>query len=129
MWDVIYWVVVLALLGAIGFAGIIGTRAYLTGASPGELLFKARAEPRLGIVEYANVDGKRKLILIRRDDVEHLIMTGGPVDVVVETGIGEKKRPARLAEPPPLANATVLTRPARTLAQVSPGTAGSGEAS
>lgn len=42
---------------------------------------------RLGIVEAANVDGRRKLILIRRDDVEHLIMTGGPVDVVVETGI------------------------------------------
>jgi flagellar protein FliO/FliZ len=44
-------------------------------------------ERRLGVVEAANVDGRRKLVLIRRDDVEHLIMTGGPVDVVVETGI------------------------------------------
>ncbi len=44
-------------------------------------------ERRLGIVEASNVDGRRKLVLIRRDDVEHLIMTGGPVDVVVETGI------------------------------------------
>ncbi len=26
-------------------------------------------------------------MLIRRDNVEHLIMTGGPVDVVIETGI------------------------------------------
>jgi formyltetrahydrofolate deformylase len=29
------------------------------------------------------VDGRRRLVLIRRDDVEHLIMTGGPVDVVI----------------------------------------------
>ncbi len=26
-------------------------------------------------------------MLVRRDNVEHLIMTGGPVDVVIETGI------------------------------------------
>jgi flagellar protein FliO/FliZ len=42
---------------------------------------------RLGVVETASVDQLRKLILIRRDDVEHLIMIGGPVDMVVETGI------------------------------------------
>lgn len=44
-------------------------------------------ERRLGVVEAANVDGRRKLVLIRRDNVEHLIMTGGPVDVLVESGI------------------------------------------
>ena len=44
-------------------------------------------ERRLEIVEHASLDGRRKLVLIRRDDVEHLLMTGGPVDVVVETGI------------------------------------------
>jgi len=33
-------------------------------------------------------DGRRRLLLIRRDDVEHLVMTGGPIDVVIETGIG-----------------------------------------
>ncbi len=48
-------------------------------------------EKRLGVVETAPVDSKRKLYLIRRDDVEHLIMIGGPVDVLVETGI--KGRP------------------------------------
>jgi len=41
---------------------------------------------RLGMVETASVDAHRKLILIRRDTVEHLIMTGGPVDVLIETG-------------------------------------------
>jgi len=50
-------------------------------------LFKPRPEPRLGVVEQASVDSRRRLLLIRRDDVEHLIMTGGPVDVVIENGI------------------------------------------
>jgi len=48
-------------------------------------------EKRLGVVETAAVDSKRKLYLLRRDDVEHLVIIGGPVDVVVETGI--KGRP------------------------------------
>ena len=40
-------------------------------------------------------------MLIRRDDVEHLIMTGGPVDVVIETGIAPPApRPAAVAPPP-----------------------------
>ncbi|MGC1712512.1 MAG: hypothetical protein WA717_13115 [Methyloceanibacter sp.] len=52
-------------------------------------------EKRLGVVETAIVDQKR-LVLVRRDDVEHLIIVGGPVDMVVETGI--KGRPH--LEPP-----------------------------
>ena len=38
------------------------------------------------------MDRTRRLVLIRRDDVEHLIMTGGPVDVVIETGIAAPLR-------------------------------------
>jgi flagellar protein FliO/FliZ len=52
-------------------------------------------EKRLGVVETAIVDQTR-LVLVRRDDVEHLIIVGGPVDMVVETGI--KGRPH--LEPP-----------------------------
>lgn len=39
-----------------------------------------------------SIDGRRKLLLIRRDEVEHLVMTGGPVDVVVESGINDRQR-------------------------------------
>jgi hypothetical protein len=42
---------------------------------------------RLGVIESTSVDGRRRLLLIRRDNVEHLIMTGGPVDMLIETGI------------------------------------------
>jgi len=53
-------------------------------------------EKRLAVVETAQVDGRRKLLLVRRDDTEILVMIGGPVDMVLEAGI--KARPH--LEPP-----------------------------
>jgi hypothetical protein len=50
-------------------------------------------------MEQASVDRMRRLVLIRRDDVEHLIMTGGPVDVVIETGIAAPRDEALVAGP------------------------------
>lgn len=80
---------VLALFVVAAVAALWGYRAYTTGdtAFSFSWLFPPRPEPRLSVMEHASVDGKRKLVLIRRDNVEHLIMTGGPVDVVIETGI------------------------------------------
>ena len=42
---------------------------------------------RLTVVESLALDPKRQLVIIRRDNVEHLLLTGGPQDLVVETGI------------------------------------------
>jgi flagellar protein FliO/FliZ len=44
-------------------------------------------QPRLAVIDAAAVDNRRRLVLIRRDNVEHLIMIGGPTDVVVEQNI------------------------------------------
>jgi flagellar protein FliO/FliZ len=65
------------------------------GRSNGHGLLRTR-EKRLGVVETASVDQRRKLLLVRRDDTEILVMIGGPVDLVLETGI--KGRPH--LEPP-----------------------------
>ncbi|HVW57008.1 MAG TPA: hypothetical protein VHC00_15100 [Rhizobiaceae bacterium] len=43
---------------------------------------------RLAVMDAAAVDNQRRLVLVRRDDVEHLILIGGPTDVVVEQNIG-----------------------------------------
>jgi hypothetical protein len=43
--------------------------------------------PRLAVIDAAAIDNRRKLVLVRRDNVEHLIMIGGPTDVVVEPNI------------------------------------------
>jgi hypothetical protein len=48
---------------------------------------RARKGARLGISEYYEVDKSRFLVLVRRDDVEHLVLVGGGQDVVIESGI------------------------------------------
>lgn len=49
---------------------------------------------RLGIVDSLVLDQKRQLLMIRRDNIEHLILVGGPQDVVVESGIVPPEVPA-----------------------------------
>ena len=39
------------------------------------------------MIDAATVDGRRRLVLIRRDNIEHLLMIGGPTDLVVEPNI------------------------------------------
>jgi len=83
----LWWILGLAILGGIGYGAYWYFGSFLNGENSSSSPFGGRREKRLGILEQASVDGRRKLVLIRRDDVEHLIMTGGPVDVVIETGI------------------------------------------
>lgn len=45
------------------------------------------AQRRLGIVETLNVDGKRRLVLIRRDDTEHLLLLGVGTELLIEAAI------------------------------------------
>ena len=58
-----------------------------------KLVFKASGsmargrQRRLSLIDTMAIDSKRHLVLIRRDDVEHLIITGSNSDVVIETGI------------------------------------------
>ena len=65
-----------------------------------KLLFKASGNVargrnrRLAVVDSLALDPKRQLLIVRRDNVEHLILTGGPQDVVVETGIEVEEAPA-----------------------------------
>lgn len=49
---------------------------------------------RLAVMDATAVDSHRRLVLVRRDDVEHLILIGGPTDVVVEQNI-RLQTPAR----------------------------------
>ena len=65
----------------------------------GGSLFSSSHEARIGVSEVVAIDGKRKLFLVHRDGVEHLIMIGGPVDVVIEQGIVPQRRAAAVATP------------------------------
>jgi len=85
---------------------------------------------RLAVTDATAIDSHRRLVLVRRDDVEHLILIGGAADVVVERDIrlfapqrravltGEAApeplaQPSRVAEPPPAARQPPPAAPAR----------------
>jgi len=81
--PILFLVAFLVVLGVIaGSAWLVRRfgRSRVGGAARGR-------QARLGVVDHANVDSRRRLLIIRRDNVEHLVMVGGPTDVVVETNI------------------------------------------
>lgn len=57
---------------------------------------------RLSVVEYQEVDKVRHMVIVRRDNAEHLLLIGGPQDIVIETNIGgSSSRPAGIKRMPP----------------------------
>jgi flagellar protein FliO/FliZ len=70
--------------------------------------------PRLAVIDAAAVDGRRRLVLVRRDNIEHLLMIGGPTDIVVEPNIvrampGRDQMPPRPAAGEPQARSAPLS--------------------
>jgi hypothetical protein len=78
---VVAFVIVLALIGATFWL----IRRF-GGTRVGAAAQRGR-QPRLAVIDAAPVDGRRRLVLVRRDNVEHLLMIGGPSDIVVEQNI------------------------------------------
>jgi flagellar protein FliO/FliZ len=92
------FVIVLGLIGATAWA----VRRFGAGSIGGAGM-RGR-QPRLAVVDYASVDGRRRLLLVRRDNVEHLVMIGGPTDIVVESNIVRAAAaPREIAIPRPAA--------------------------
>ena len=58
------------------------------------------AARRLSIVEVLSVDAKRRLILVKRDDAEYLILLGPTSDLLVDSSI-RPTQPAALVPTPP----------------------------
>ena len=82
------------LIFAIILGGIFVVLSIIRRFSGGTFATNGRTgrQPRLSVMDAAAVDSRRKLVLIRRDDVEHLLLIGGPTDVVVEQNIVMESR-------------------------------------
>lgn len=113
MWDILTYLLLIVLVAGALIAAALVVRSYMSGASPLDGFFGPKPDKRLDVVEHASVDGRRRLVLVRRDNVEHLIMTGGPVDLVIETGI----TPRAVTRPEAVEPQPVFSRPARTFGQ------------
>ena len=80
LWAVVVLLLVLALIAIL--AWVVRRAGLIPGAAG-----LGRGTRRLQVVEVAPVDVKNKLVLVRRDDAEHLILLGAQTAVVVENGI------------------------------------------
>ncbi len=84
----------IALLVLIGILWIMRNRAPSPFVRGGK-----NRQPRLQVLDAAAVDARRRLVLVRRDGIEHLIMIGGPTDIVIESGISDATRAGTVATP------------------------------
>jgi hypothetical protein len=57
---------------------------------------------RLSVIDSLAIDQKRQLLIVRRDNVEHLVLIGGPQDVVIETGIAVDETAVSSRRPVPM---------------------------
>ena len=107
---VVAFVAVLALILVAGWLlRRFGTSRLGANANRGRM-------PRLAVIDAAAVDGRRRLVLVRRDNIEHLLMIGGPTDIVVEPNIvrampGRDQMSARPAVAPDAAPPRVAPLP------------------
>lgn len=77
---------ILALIFVLSLIVLVAWLIRRFGVS-GRFMAKTKRHSRLAIVEMATVDAKRRLVLIRRDHQEHLLLLGANSELVIETGI------------------------------------------
>ena len=82
-----YFRFLLALVFVIGLIWLLAATARRMGFGFPVTSLKGRQARRLSVVEVAPVDGRRRLVLVRRDDTEHLILLGPASELVIESGI------------------------------------------
>jgi|GraSoiStandDraft_45_1057281.scaffolds.fasta_scaffold207121_1 flagellar protein FliO/FliZ len=64
-------------------------------------LHDRNASQRVGVIESVQLDGKRSIKLVRRDNIEHLVLVGGRNDVVIEPNIVRRPAPKPANRPVP----------------------------
>jgi flagellar protein FliO/FliZ len=109
----------LALIVVFVVLGAGGLLRRLMGANLTALGRRSGRQPRLAMIDAATVDDSRRLVLVRRDNTEHLLLIGGPTDIVVEPNIGRTAAATTTAAaalaPAPAAKPSPTLEPVSTL--------------
>ncbi len=82
----VYFRFLLALVFVLGLIGLIAWAARRFGLLRGTVRPR-NGQRRLEVIETAAIDSKRRLMLVRRDGTEHLLLLGINGDLVIERGI------------------------------------------
>lgn len=80
-----------ALLLVLGLIGLMAMLAKRLGLAP--RAGAAGNGRRLSVVEVLTIDARHRLLLIRRDTTEHLVLLGQTNDLVIENAIPAAERP------------------------------------
>jgi flagellar protein FliO/FliZ len=79
-----YFGALLLVLALVGAAGIAARRFGLPGVA------HAQADKRLAVIESLMLGPRQRLLIVRRDNVEHLVLSGPDGATVIESGIAAK---------------------------------------
>lgn len=79
--------------------GLIGLLAWLVRRFNllGPMAVKRGPERRLGVIEMQMLGAKHRLVLVRRDQVEHLVLIGPAGDLLVEGNIAAPATGVRIS--------------------------------
>ena len=80
-----YFGALLLVLAMVGGAGLLACRFGVPGVT------RSAADKRLAIVETLMVGPRQRLFIVRRDNVEHLVLSTPDGASVIESGIPAKK--------------------------------------
>jgi flagellar protein FliO/FliZ len=95
---------VASLVFIVGLIGLCAYAAKRMGLATGGVAATGN-QKRLSIVEVKVIDAKHRLVLMRRDNLEHLVLLGGEQDLLIESGIEapELSEEEKLAQAAPAA--------------------------
>ena len=82
-----YFRFLLALVFILGLIGVLATLARRAGLGFPATALKPGGKRRLSVVEVTAVDGRRRMVLVRRDGVEHLLLISPTSEMIIERGI------------------------------------------
>ena len=85
------------VLGLIAGTGLLARRFGVGGTG---FTLRKGSRRRLGLVEQVSIDNRRRLVLVRKDDTEYLLLVGGGNDLHLETRAGAVPEPFTLPEGP-----------------------------
>ncbi len=86
-----YFAALLLVLALVGVAGLAVRRFGMPG------VVKGQGVRRLEIVESLMIGPKQRLYILRRDNVEHLVVSGADGTTVVESGFQAAAKPVETA--------------------------------
>jgi flagellar protein FliO/FliZ len=87
----------LFVLGLIGGIALLAKKLGMGNRGP----MRRDKNSRLSIIETMQLDAKRRIILIRRDDKEYMLLIGGVTELVVDGNLKIEFQQKEAAQPPP----------------------------